>query len=85
MSHDQVRVNVDRTTVRIRGVRNPPSGMTARRLHRMEISFGPFDRSVQIPVSFESDLVTASLDGGFLEITIPKTEPGKKRVEVDVE
>lgn len=83
VTRDELRVNVERDTIRIRGVRRPPTGVAARRLHRMEIAFGPFERRVQIPVAFESERVRACLDGGFLEVTVPKREAAKVRVEVD--
>ena len=78
-----VRVNVDGRVVRISGVRAAPSGAAVRRLHQMEIAFGPFERAVHIPVAFDRDAVTAHLEDGFLEVTLPKQRPRRRRVEVE--
>ena len=82
---DQVRVNVDATSVRISGRRQPPTGQAARRLHRMEIAFGPFERIVPISVPFDRERVRAHLDEGFLDVIIPKRSASRRKVEVDSE
>lgn len=85
VASDQVRVNVDATSVRVSGLRRPPTGHSARRLHRMEIAFGPFERIVRIPVPFERERVRAHLEEGFLDITIPKRSRSRQQVEVESE
>ncbi len=85
VAKDQVRVNVDATSVRISGQRQPPTGHAARRLHRMEIAFGPFERVVPISVPFDREGVRAHLDEGFLDVIIPKRSPSGRKVEVDSE
>lgn len=82
---DQVRVNVDEKSVRIAGLRRPPTGHAARRLHRMEIAFGPFERIVPISVPFDRESVRAHLDEGFLDVIVPKRPRPRRRVEVDSE
>ena len=49
----------------------------------MEIAFGPFERTVRIRVPFDRDQVTAQLEDGFLEVTLPKRKP--QRIEVEGE
>ena len=85
VAKDQVRVNVDATSVRISGQRQPPTGHAARRLHRMEIAFGPFERVVPISVPFDRERVRAHLDDGFLDVIIPKNPVSGRKVEVDSE
>ena len=41
---EDLRVNVDADVLRIRGVRRTPAVEGVRRLHQMEIAFGPFER-----------------------------------------
>jgi HSP20 family protein len=79
---DQVRVNVEGERLRISGVREPPGGSPPRRLHRMEIGFGPFERVISIPISFDKDEVRAHLENGFLDVTIPKRSSSRRQVEV---
>ncbi len=40
--------------------------------HLMEITFGPFERSVDLPVAVDADRVKTSCQDGFLEIVFPK-------------
>ena len=85
VAKEQVRVHVDATSVRVTGQRQVPTGPTARRLHRMEIAFGPFERVVPISVPFDRDGVRAHLDEGFLDVIVPKRSTAGRRVEVDSE
>ena len=75
VASDEIRVNVDRDRVRVSGVRRSPDGESIRRLHQAEIAFGPFERSVQISTPFDRDRVTARLEDGFLEVSVPKRIP----------
>lgn len=83
VTSDQIRVNVDRDRVRVSGIRRSPDSAQLRRLHQAEIAFGPFERSVQVSTAFDRDRVTARLEDGFLEVTIPKRRPVPRRVEVE--
>ncbi len=80
-----LRVTVDGDWLRIRGERHPPPATDAQRLHRMEIAFGPFERSVQISVPFEREQVAANLEEGFLSVVLPKRAPGRRRIDVQAE
>ena len=82
VSSEEIRVNVDRDRVRVSGVRRSPDGVSIRRLHQAEIAFGPFERSVQISTPFDRDRVTARLEDGFLEVSVPKRIPVPQHVEV---
>lgn len=83
VSGEGLRVSVDGDLLRIHGVRPIPNNEAVQRLHQMEISFGPFERAVRIPVPFERGQVSAHLEDGLLEITLPKQKP--QRIEVETE
>ena len=68
----ELRVSVDGSEVRIRGVRAAPQAGPVERLHQMEIASGPFERRVHIPVAFDRERVTAHLSNGFLTIHLMK-------------
>lgn len=80
--NSDVRVTVDGEWLRIRGERRPPSHQEVQRLHQMEIAFGPFERTVRVAIPFERNQVSASLDEGFLNVVLPKSEPSRRRIEV---
>ena len=75
-------VKVDGQVLRIGGIRRAPEGSEVRRLHRMEIASGPFERRVSIPVPFERDRVSAQVAEGFLTVRLPKRNAPPHRVEV---
>jgi HSP20 family protein len=79
---DEVRVTVDGELVRVRGLRRAPDAAHALRLHQMEIAYGPFERSVRIAIPFEREHVSATLEEGFLTVTLPKRTPTRRRIEV---
>ncbi len=78
-----LRVTVDGDELRIRGMRRPPEPGDLRRLHRMEIASGPFERRLRVPIPFERDGVTAHLAEGFLTVTLPRRGPARVRVPVE--
>ncbi|MCP4903934.1 MAG: Hsp20/alpha crystallin family protein [bacterium] len=82
---EDLRVNVEGTVLRLRGVRRTPHSGAIDRLQQMEISFGPFEREIAIQTSFDADAVRARLEDGFLEVRIPKRSADKRTLEVEAE
>jgi len=82
---EDIRVNMDGSLLRISGVRRLPDTRDVRRLHQMEIAFGPFEREVRISIPFEGERVSAHLEDGFLSVTLPKHRPQRHRVAVETE
>ena len=80
---EDLSVNVDGEVVKIRGVRRTPVVEGVRRLHQMEIAFGPFETSVRLGIPFDREGVRAHLEDGLLEVRLPKRRP--VRVEVESE
>ena len=63
-------------------MRRAPESSDAVRIHHMEIAFGPFERSVEIDVPFESNQVTAQMEDGFLVVLLQKREALRRSVPV---
>ena len=82
---EDLRVNVEGSVLRLRGVRRTPSSAAIDRLQQMEISFGPFEREIVIESSFDPDAVRARLEDGFLEVRVPKRGPTKRKLEIETE
>lgn len=80
-----LRINVDGSVVRLRGVRRVPPTATIDRLQQMEITFGPFEREIVIQTPFDSDAVRARLEDGFLEVRIPKRVPARRTLPIEKE
>jgi len=82
---EDLRVSIDGEVLRISGVRRVPSVPNVRRLHQMEIAFGPFERQVRISLPFERDAVAAHLEDGFLVISLRRTRKGPRSIPVESE
>lgn len=80
---EDLRVQVDGEMLRVSGVRRAPTEPKPKRLHRMEIAFGPFEREVRIALPFDRDGVVAHLEDGLLTITLPKRLPTRRQIEVE--
>ena len=81
---DALHVTVDGDTLRISGVRVAPEPADVQRLHQMEIATGPFERRLRLPMAIDREGVTAHLADGFLTVTLPKREPLRRRLEIEV-
>jgi HSP20 family protein len=75
-------VKVDGQVLRVGGVRRAAGGSDIRRLHRMEIASGPFERRVRIPIPFDREGVSAQVADGFLTVQLPKRNKSEQQVEV---
>jgi HSP20 family protein len=47
--------------------------------HRLERGFGPFSRTIMLPVKVDADKVEARFEHGVLLLTLPKSEAAKSR------
>jgi len=56
----------------ISGRRSDPAAGRKRDYHRLEVVYGPFERSVSIPVPVDPDDSRASYRDGFLHVHLPK-------------
>ncbi len=68
----------------LRGVRKEPAADIKRVYHLMEISYGPFERVLELPAAVDAERAEAVYDEGFLRIRLPKVRRISRGVEVDV-
>jgi len=80
---EDLRVNMDGDLLRVSGVRRVPVQEGVRRLHQMEIAFGPFERAIRIAIPFDRERVSAHLEDGFLLVTLPRSGPRRRQIEVE--
>jgi HSP20 family protein len=78
-----LKLNVDGELLRIRGVRPTRMAEGIRRLHQMEITFGPFESAIRVGIAFDSQAVSAHLEDGLLEVRLPKRLPVTVEVETE--
>lgn len=80
---DDLRVTVDGDELRISGVRRVPDRSDVKRLLQMEITAGPFERRLRIPIAFDRERVSAHLADGFLTVTLPRRLPTRRQVKLE--
>ena len=72
VSLDGIDLVVARGALTVRGQREATGDGVDRRYSCLEIPYGPFERTVQLPATVSPDSTTASYRAGFLEIRMPK-------------
>jgi HSP20 family protein len=82
---DRISVEVKEGILTLRGERGFDKELKKESYHRIERSYGSFQRSFSLPVSVDQEKVTARFQNGVLEVQLPKKDQVKpKQIEVDV-
>ena len=74
MSEQDVTIEVDGGVLTVSGERQAEHEQRERGWHRIERSFGRFQRQLTLPEGVDADAVTAEFDRGVLSVRIPKPE-----------
>lgn len=83
---DDVKVVVENGSLIIRGERRREEVHKDRKVHRIERSYGSFQRSFSLPDDTDGNGVSASFKDGVLRVSLPKSEEKKpKHIEVRVD
>ncbi len=72
-------ISVRGSTVTIKGSRRAESPEKDERFHLRERKTGDFTRTIELPYQIEVDKVSARIQNGVLEITLPRAEAEKPR------
>ena len=84
----QIEVLFDDGVLTIKGERNNSSVQEAdadkeqSAYHRIERSFGLFQRSFRLPDAIDADNISAKSDNGVLEVRVPKQEKTQRKIEI---
>ena len=85
MKKDDVKITLRDDILTIRGEKKQESEKKEQNYHRVERSYGSFQRSFTLPSSVRSDRIDATYNEGVLTIVLPKSEEAKPRdIEVKV-
>ncbi|HEX9775288.1 MAG TPA: Hsp20/alpha crystallin family protein [Actinomycetota bacterium] len=76
---EDVDVNLDRNVLTVTGERSFEEEKEGTSYHRVERSYGKFQRSLTLPRDVEADGIEAAFDNGVLTISIPKAATAKPR------
>jgi len=83
LKKEDVKVTVEENTVTIRGEKKSESEKKEANYHRVERSYGSFERSFSLPGAIKNDSVDAHFEEGVLTVRLPKTEEAKQKL-IDV-
>ena len=83
MKDEDISVEVKDGAVCISGERKFEKKEDGEKYHRVERSYGKFDRRFNLPCKVDPESISATSDRGILEVVIPKpAEPKPKRIKV---
>ncbi len=76
---EEIRITMQDNLLTIRGEKKQELEKKESNYHRIERSFGSFERSFTLPATVKTDKVDANFADGVLTIVLPKTEEAKPR------
>ena len=78
---DDIKINVKGSTLALSGERKYKKEVKEKDYHRIESSFGKFERFFTLPEGADVENITASSEDGVLEVTIPKLKSETEKVK----
>ena len=79
LDKDNVKISYEDGIVTLRGEKKLEKEDKRKNYHRVERSYGTFERSFRLPASVEVDKIKASFKDGVLNLQLPKTENAKPK------
>jgi HSP20 family protein len=80
-----VDIRVENNTLTLRGERRIDGDAKREDYHRVERSYGAFERSFSLPTVVDTEKIRAEYKDGVLKLTLPKKEEAKpKQISINV-
>jgi len=85
VAKEDVKISLESNILTIKGEKKQEKEEKNKNLHRIERSYGSFQRSFTLPTTVKSDKIDAFFKDGVLTVSLPKMEEAKpKQIEVKV-
>ena len=85
INKDDVKITLESNILTIRGEKKEETNVKEENYHRVERTYGSFQRSFKLPTTVKGDNIDATYKDGILTVTLPKAEEAKpKQIEVKV-
>ena len=81
---EDIHVNLENDTLTLKGERKFEKASDTGGYHRIERSYGSFERTFTVPNTVDAEHVKADYKNGVLTVTLPKKETAKPR-KINVE
>jgi HSP20 family protein len=86
IKQDDVDITITDDVLTLKGEKKEEKEVKEKNYHRIERSYGSFQRSISLPAGVQADKAKATYKDGVLHITVPKAEEAKpKQIKIDVE
>jgi len=86
IKQDEVEITIVNDVLTLKGEKKEEKEIKRENYHRIERSYGSFQRSISLPTGVQADKAKANYKDGVLSITIPKVEEAKpKSIKINVE
>lgn len=83
MKKEDINISLENNRLAISGERNFEKEEKSKKYHRVETSYGTFERSFQLPDNVDEESIQATYENGLLNISIDKNEDKvKKQIEI---
>jgi len=76
---EDVRISLENNVLTIRGDKKQEEEENNERVHRIERTYGTFERTFVLPSTVDPDRIEAQHENGLLTVTIPKAERARPR------
>lgn len=85
VAKEDVHITMEQNVLTVKGEKKQEKESKSSDFHRVERSYGTFQRCFTLPSTVKPDRVDASFKDGILNINLPKAEESKpKEIEVQV-
>ena len=83
---DEVDITITDDILTLKGEKKEENEVKDKNYHRIERSYGSFQRSISLPTGVQGDKAKAAYKNGVLQVTVPKAEEAKpKQIKINVE
>ncbi len=83
INKDDVKITIKENVLTIQGEKKHEKETKESNFHRVERSYGSFQRSFALPTTVKTDMIEAAYKDGILNVTLPKADEAKTR-QIDV-
>ena len=85
MAKDAVSLSIANGVLTLRGSKAMPEQVEGVTVHRMERSFGEFQREIALPKDIDAGAISAAMSDGVLTVTIgKKSAPQDREISIDI-
>ena len=84
MTKDDVKITLNDNVLTLRGEKKAEKQAKEENWHRIERTYGAFERSFALTSTVDREKVKARFENGVVKITLPKSETSRTR-EIDID